>query len=501
MTGTSHVAAVRAVLVVLLAALVVLLFRDSFASMASLWELSSYQHAWIVAPMSLLLLWMGRAEFASRQLQGSWAGVAALAVLAFVWLGAQAAAVQAIEHLAIVSMIPAFVLAVLGWPAFRAVAFPVLFLYAAVPVGEEITPFLMEATADTSERLLRLLGVPVLRQGMFFMLPGGSFEVAEICAGLRYLVAGTVTALLFAYLNFNGWRKRILFTLFAAVSFVFANGLRAFITMLVASATNGRLLGGTDHVYFGMVLFAALLLVLLWFGRKISDPAPPKVEHVPARPWLGRPGRVAACGLAGLVLMGMAAALQASHETAGASLQPARLPALAGCAGPTEWNAPWRPELVGADVETLASYDCGGLGVHVYLASYGHQAQGKELISAQNHLVPFDWRQYIERREARLDLEGGPATVLNETKIAITARNALAWHWYDVNGRTSNTRLGTKLNEAREVVDPRGVVSSVRMVAVTSMDDDFEAMRALLERQVRALWPLLAGEPHRSDGG
>jgi EpsI family protein len=152
-------------------------------------------------------------------------------------------------------------------------------------------------------------------------------------------------------------------------------------------------------------------------------------------------------------------------------------------------------------VETLASYDCGGLGVHVYLASYGHQAQGKELISAQNHLVPFDWRQYVERREVRLDAEGGQAAVLNETQISITARNALAWQWYDVNGRTSHTRLGTKLNEAREALDPQGVVSSVRMVAVTSTDDDFDAMRALLEKQVRALWPVLAEEPHRSDGG
>jgi EpsI family protein len=250
-----------------------------------------------------------------------------------------------------------------------------------------------------------------------------------------------------------------------------------------------------------MVLFAALLVVLLWFGMKISDPAPPKIEHVPARPWLGRPLRVIVCGLAGLALIGVAAAFQASHETTGASLQPARLPGLEGCSGPTEWNAPWRPGLTGADVETLVSYDCGNMRLHVYLASYGHQAQGKELISAQNHLVPFDWRQYIERHELKREFQPGLGVVLNQTKINITSRNALVWHWYDVNGRTSHTRFGTKLNEAREALDPHGVVSSVRMVAVTSTDDDFEAMRALLERQVRALWPVLAVEPHRSDGG
>ena len=358
---------------------------------------------------------------------------------------------------------------------------------------------LMNATAGVSERLLGILGVPVLREGMFFTLPGGNFEVAEICAGLRYLMAGTVTALLFAYLNFNHWGKRIAFTLLAAVSFVVANGLRAFITMLVASATNGRLLGGEDHIYFGMVLFAALLVVLLWFGMKLADPAPPKKEFVPADPALNRPARVAGYLVVAFVLLGAAASLQATHEGSGARLLAAQLPTLDGCSGPTDWNAPWRPELVGADVETLASYRCGDLQLHVYLASYGYQTQDKELISAQNHLVPFDWRKDTRQRVRTLEVAPGSSIGLNETRVATTGRNVVAWHWYDVNGTPSHARLQTKLNEAREALDPVGVVSSVRMVAVSSDDDDFGAMRTLLESRVRTLWPLLAEEPRRSD--
>jgi EpsI family protein len=376
-----------------------------------------------------------------------------------------------------------------------------LFLMAVVPVGEELIPLLLAATADVSEWLLRLLGIPVLREGMFFTLPGGSFEVAEVCSGIRYLMAGTVTALLFAYFNFATWGKRIAFTVFAALAFVLANGVRAFIVMAVASATHGRWLGGEDHVYFGMVLFAVLLLAMLWLGMRFADPPPTKTQVASADPAPDRPARAAACAAAGLALLATTVALQASHETTGQSLRSASLPALEGCAGPSEWVAAWRPELQGVDVETLASYDCGGLELHVYLASYGHQEQGKELISSENHLVPHDWRQYTQRRVATLDLAPGTSVPVNETRVAITSRNALAWHWYDVNGRTSHTRWGTKLNEAREALDPRGVVSSVRMVAVTSTDDDFEAMRAILERQVRALWPVLAGEPHRSDGG
>jgi exosortase A len=489
----------RTALVVLLAGAVVLIFRDSFASMFGLWSLSSYQHAYLVAPVSLLLVWMARREFTAEPLRGSAVGLVMLAVLAVLWLGARASAVQAIEHLAIVGMIVALVLAVLGWPAFRTIAFPIFLLLAAVPVGEELTPLLVSVTADLSEYLLRLLGVPVLREGMFFTLPGGNFEVADICSGLRYLMVGAVTALLFGYLNFNTWGKRIAFTLLAAVSFVVANGLRAFITMLVASATNGRLLGGEDHIYFGMVLFAVLLVALLWFGMKLADPAPPKREYAPADPSRYRPARVAGYLAVAVALLVAAAGLQASHEASGSALLATRLPALDGCSGPGEWTAPWRPELVGADVETLATYRCGALQLHVYLASYGHQEQGKELISAQNHLVPFDWRQFTRRRATTLEVAPGESVGLNETRVTMTGRNVLAWHWYDVNGKPSHTRLRTKLSEAIEGLDPVGVVSSVRMVAVSSDGDDFDAMRSLLESQVRTLWPLLAEEPRRSD--
>lgn len=484
--------AARVLLVVLLAAAVVLIFRASYANMVGLWALSSYQHAYIVPPMSLLLLWLARREFAALPLVGSGVGVALLAVLAVLWLGARATAVQAAEHIAIVAMVIALVLAVVGRSAWRTIAFPLLFLLAAVPVGEELTPLLMNATADVSEVLLGLLGVPVLREGMFFTLPGGSFEVAEICAGLRYLMAGTVTALLFAYLNFNRWGKRIAFTLLAAASFVLANGLRAFITMLVASTTNGRVLGGRDHIYFGMVLFAALLVVLLWFGMKLADPAPTKTELAPVDPALNRPARVAGFGIVALLLLSAAANLQSSHDDSVATLVAARLPALDGCSGPSEWSAPWRPEFTGADVETLASYRCGVFKLHVYLASYGHQEQSKELISAQNHLVPFEWRRTTRQRAITVEVVPGASFELNETRVTATGRYVLAWHWYDVNGTPSHMRLRTKLDEALAALKPAAVVSTVRMVAVSSEVGDFEAMRLLLETQMRTLWPLPA---------
>ena len=41
--------------------------------------------------------------------------------------------------------------------------------------------------------------------------------------------------------------------------------------MAVASATDMEVLGGRDHVLFGMVLFALVFIALIWFGEGYAD--------------------------------------------------------------------------------------------------------------------------------------------------------------------------------------------------------------------------------------
>jgi exosortase len=140
----------RLAFVVALAAAVVLLCFDSFSSMVALWPLSAYQHAYLVVPVVLYLLWLERNELAARPLRGSLVGLAAFAAVLMAWIVGRTTAVQAVEHLAAAALVPALALTVLGWPAFRTVAFPLLFLMAVVPVGEELIPLLLAATADVS---------------------------------------------------------------------------------------------------------------------------------------------------------------------------------------------------------------------------------------------------------------------------------------------------------------------------------------------------------------
>src|SRR5690606_27073545 len=109
------------------------------------------------------------------------------------------------------------------------------------------------------------------REGQLITLPGGNFVVADVCAGLSYLTAGTIIAVLFGYFTYDSNWKRAAFAAAAAVTMILFNGVRAFIVMYVASATDMRYLAGRDHVYFGWLLFGLVVLGLVYAGSLLAD--------------------------------------------------------------------------------------------------------------------------------------------------------------------------------------------------------------------------------------
>src|SRR6185295_18269824 len=88
----------------------------------------TYSHGGLVVPITIWLVWRCRKAVAEAPWLPSVWGVLALLV-------ARAAGVLVVQQLAVVAMISAVVLAVLGWQAYRRIAFPLAFLVFAVPFG------------------------------------------------------------------------------------------------------------------------------------------------------------------------------------------------------------------------------------------------------------------------------------------------------------------------------------------------------------------------------
>lgn len=471
-----------------LAVLVVALYWSTFRTMGQLWTLTAYQYGFIVPPIAAYLLWRRRDLLAIAPLRPAAFGLVTLPALVAAWLVARSSAIQIVEHFAVLAMIPTAALAAGGWAAFRVAAFPLLFVLAALPVGDGLIPQLMVIAAHIADALLNLFGIPAYRQGQVFVLSGGSFEVADVCSGLMYLLAGTVVSILFAQINYRKTWKRIAFVVCAAVLFVVANGVRAFIVMAVASATEMRWLAGKDHVYFGHAMFAVLILALFWFAARFADPEPEVTMEAARLPAM--PSRIPIVGwglVAALLALGpiMAAQRDSQASVAGPEVT---LPALSGCEGLANWALDWKPLMGGPDVEASGSYACATSRVHVYLATYRTQAQGRELIADGNQLVDKRIAAYLERGRGEFRDAAGEAVRIYTLYGRPSGTELAIGYWYSVNGRPAFSSVEVKLREAIAAVTGQPASSTVHMVIVEARDTSTTNARERLGQATAEAW-------------
>lgn len=474
----------RAFLLILASAtIVVVLHWKTFAGIASMWSLMSYRHGYLIGPAVAYLLWQERAELGRQPLHGSWVGCVLLLGLTLVWLMAHATSVQAVEQVAVVLMIPALVLAALGFALFRAAAFALLLIVAAVPVGETLLPGLMTLTGDIAVWLLQAAGVPLYREGNLITVPSGGFQVATICAGLNYLLAGIVTAIVFARHEYRGWGRRLVFVGAAAAAFVAANGIRVFFVIFLHNFSDGEIFAH-DHVWFGMVMFAATLILLLVVGRRFSDRrwAYPLPEDAvpPAPPYRG--SIVAAVASVLIVASGLLLAAGHAAQTEREAQWP-DLPVLAGCAEPTEWAAGWGPFMEGSSIERSASYDCGGHRVSLFVAVYVQQQPGREVVSSENELIPDHLAARGARGRGTFDAADGRRVGTEEVAVGGQSPE-LVWTWYSVGRTPTATSIGVKLLEGIDLLLFRRAPSVLYLVTVHGQGD----LRQTAANAARALW-------------
>ena len=79
---------------------------------------------------------------------------------------------------------------------------------------------------------IRRTGIPVYREGLYFMLPSGNWSVVEACSGVRYIIASITLGVLYAYLTYRSAWRRVLFVLVSALVPVLANTGRAYIIVM-----------------------------------------------------------------------------------------------------------------------------------------------------------------------------------------------------------------------------------------------------------------------------
>lgn len=448
-------------LISLLAATFVLVawtYFDTYAAIVAKWRGdAAYSHGFLILPISLWLVWRTRAVLAQVDFGPSALGALVVLACTLSWIVARGSGVLVLEQFAAVALMPGLVLTALGWPATRVLLVPLGFMFFMVPFGRGLVPLLMQATAEFSTLLLQWTGVPVYRTHMYISIPNGNFEVARACSGLNYFTTSMVLGVLYAYLNFRSWPKRIACVAAFVVIPIVANVLRVYFTILVSHLTQMRYGPGTEHVTFGRVFFIVVVMALFWIGRRWHDDRSAPSRHA-VRPARGMTRQLRtwwplplACMVA---LAGPAFAARSVARAAAHLSKPERLVLLPDAAH--DWTGPhkvlgrWRPRYRGSIFERQAFYSTpDGKPLDVFIAVYGLGTNGgAEMISYNNVLVPEEIGSLAQDARRRITTQDGDAFRVREVVLGYKESRQLVWQWYVVGERPVLGHFATKALEA-----------------------------------------------------
>jgi exosortase len=145
--------------------------------------------------------------------------------------------------------------------------FPLGMLIWTVPMPlvcvDAVTVALQRGSTEVVAVLFRLTGVPVLRDGYFFSLPGQAIEVAKQCSGIRSSLSLLILTLIIAHESLlSNWRRLALVVATFPIV-VFKNGVRIVTLTLLATYVDPSFLTGSLHHDGGIVFFQIGLVMLL----------------------------------------------------------------------------------------------------------------------------------------------------------------------------------------------------------------------------------------------
>ncbi len=501
---TPPITRARAALMLLALVAPFALYLNTVQSMIAVWNSSdTFAHGYAILPISLWLIWRRRENFSLYPPQPWAPGLLLVAMFGAGWLAAQLGEVQVVSQYTFVALFPAIALTLFGPRLAGSLAFPLLFLLFAVPFGEMFVAPLIQFTADFTVAAVRATGIPVLRSGTRFELPSGTWSVVEACSGIRYLISSITLGWLYAYLTYRSNLRRGMFVALSVVVPIVANGLRAYMIVMIGHLSGMALATGVDHLIYGWLFFGLVMFIMFWIGsywREDTTPAAAPAGSVGAT--LPAPAAARSAGkhipaMAGLVLAVCALwpALAAYGERANHNPAPVDLKDVAVGWPQVASFSDWVPAYMEPDVALHRSYRRDATPVALTLLYYRNQDRSKSLISSLNRLAAYKDTWHETEGGQRVETAGGRPLAVRETVLRSGGKALLVWSWMRIGGHDTTSNTIGKFYQAGSKALFRGDDGAAMMLSAP-FDENPEtartALRAFLADNLKAVDAALA---------
>ncbi|MHB9103118.1 MAG: exosortase C-terminal domain/associated protein EpsI [Sulfuricella sp.] len=234
-----------------------------------------------------------------------------------------------------------------------------------------------------------------------------------------------------------------------------ANGMRAYMIVMIAHLSDMKLALGVDHLIYGWVFFGVVMMLLFWIGAiwREDQEDHPAGEVKSSMGAASTPIPSRAFVMAGITLITVAAlwpAYAAYLDSRPVKTRGLLIELPDSMNGWVKQNAPlsdWQPHYIGPDAHTLQTYQKNGMAVSLYLGYYRTQRQGAELITSQNYMITQKHPVWSNVGEApRVISLRGRSETIQQTLLRSPDKRLLVWSWNSLAGTyTVNTYLAKLL--------------------------------------------------------
>jgi exosortase B len=244
------------------------------------WQTEQEGHGPLIIAAALWLVWQSREKLKSTPLSpapmAGWVVLLSGLVLMFL---ARTQGVLTVETFSAIPVIAGCVILLAGWTVLRVLAFPIFFLFFAVPMPDWLidtaTVPLKVFISDVVTQVLYAMGYPIAQNGVMIMIGSYQLMVKDACSGMNSIFALSAIGVFYVYAFRSDAKIRGLLLLVAIVPItIVANFIRVLALVLAAYYGGIDAVEGALHDLTGIGLFVVAVVLLFLFDGFLTLLAP-----------------------------------------------------------------------------------------------------------------------------------------------------------------------------------------------------------------------------------
>lgn len=251
--------------------LFVIFYYPTFLTLYQLWGHpvnKGYSHGLLLSALVVGLLYYGLSKEKNLQLDLIYLPIIFLSSI--LWLLAKIGIIQSIEYVSLFMVLFFLIWQITNQDRIERIYLVLAFSFT-LPIWDVFNGILQKLAAISTYFLIKLSFIPIRIEGLYLLLPNGSFVVASYCSGLRQQIIALTLITLYAYFNKIEYKKLAVFYVITVVFAFILNLIRIYIIVISGYLTNMKSSLLDDHSVLGWSIFGIGMALYIFAINKYLD--------------------------------------------------------------------------------------------------------------------------------------------------------------------------------------------------------------------------------------